>query len=392
MSAEETRQEIPRSASQLREALMDLAATMDDVILLGLGDPDLPTPPHVIAAAKAAMDLPELGLTPTRGLPELRHAISRKLQRENGVIADPDAEIIVTTGGQEALFLIMLATLNPGDEILVPDPRYSSYDEAIEMAGGRMVFVPTTESGDFDLDPDAVEARITDRTKMILLISPSNPTAGIVSPQNVRRIADVAKRQNLIVISDEIYEHFLYDDAEHLSIGSLPGMRERTITVNGVSKSFAMTGFRVGYVAAPAHVIDAMARVKEIVNLCAPAISQWAAAAALDGPQEAVAEMRATYAARRRMLLAALDRMGFSYGAPKGALYIWANCATTGIPSTELSYFLLKEGGVLIFPGTGFGEQWTDYMRITLLQPIEVLEEAMHRMERVVAGRRAVAG
>lgn len=380
---------VPQSPSQLREVLMDLAAGMDDVILLGLGDPDLPTPRHVVEAAKAAMDRPDLDLTPTRGLPELRRAIAAKLRRENGIEVDPEREVIVTTGGQEALFLIMLATINPGDEILVPDPRYSSYDEAIEMAGGRMVFVPTTEADDFDLDPEAVRARITPRTRMILLITPSNPTAGIVSPENVRRIAEIARAHDLIVVSDEIYEHFVYDGAEHLSTASLPGMRERTITVNGVSKSFAMTGFRVGYVAAPGHVVDAMARVKEVVNLCAPAVSQWAAVAALEGPQHVVAEMREVYAARRRMLLGALDRMGFSYGSPKGALYVWANCAATGIPSTELSYHLLKDGGVLIFPGTGFGDQWGDYLRITLLQPIDVLEEAMRRSERVVNALRA---
>ena len=378
---------IPQTASELRDALMDLAATMTDVISLGLGDPDLDTPPHVIAAAKAAMDRGDLGVAPPAGLPELRAAIARKLARENGFSVDPASEVIVTTGGQEALFLIMSAIINPGDEILVPDPRYSSYDEAIAMAGGEMAFVPTFEKDDFDLDPEALLPRITARTRVILMISPSNPTAGMVSPANVRRIAEIATAHNLIVISDEIYEHFVYDGAQHLSIASLPGMKERTITLNGLSKTYAMTGFRVGYVAAPAPVIDAMVRLKTVTSLAAPIVSQWAAVAALDGPQECVAAMREVYTARRKLLLASLDRMGFSYGMPKGALYVWANSASTGIRSTELSYRFLKEGRVLIFPGTGFGEQWVDYMRITLLQPIEILDEATRRMEGVIANR-----
>jgi aminotransferase len=392
MTTASANEAIPRTPSDLRDALMDLAATMSDVISLGLGDPDLATPPHVIAAAKEAMDGGDLGLTPPAGLPELRQAIAAKLRRENGIDVDGMSEVIVTTGGQEALFLIMAAIVNPGDEILVPDPRYSSYDDAIEMAGGRMVFVPTDEAHDFDLDPDEVEARITPRTRAILYISPSNPTAGMVSPANIRRIAQIARDHDLVVISDEIYEHYVYDDAKHLSIASLPGMKERTITVNGASKTFAMTGFRIGYVAAPAHVIDAMVRLKSVINVAAPTVSQWAVVAALNGPQACVEEMRQTYAARRAMLLAALDRMGFTYGAPRGALYVWANSASTGIPSTELSYRFLTEGRVLIFPGTGFGDQWFDYMRITLLQPIEILEEAARRMEGVIARYREGAG
>lgn len=370
--------------------LMELARTKKDVISLGLGDPDPTTPAHIIEAAKRAIDEGRTGPSPATGLPELRAAIARKLARDNGISADPETEILVTTGGQEALFLLIQALIEPGDEVIVPDPRYTSYDSAIELAGGRMVLVPTVETEAFDLDPDEVERRLTPRSKVLLMISPNNPTAGIVTPPNIRRLAELAQERDLIVISDEIYEKFMYDDFQHLSIASLPGMKERTITLNGVSKTYAMTGWRIGYLVAPAEFIRATTALKEMVNVQAPTVSQWAAIAALDGPQECVEEMRRMYAARRRLLLDALDEMGFTYGLPRGGLYVWANTASTGIEATELSYHFLQEG-VLIFPGTGFGEAWGDYMRMTLLQPSEVLQEAVQRMKRALEKRR-VAG
>ena len=365
--------------------LMELAKATTGAISMGLGDPDLDTPPHIVAAAKEAIVEGRTGPAPPTGLLELRQAISRKLARDNGIEADPESEVLVTTGGQEALFLLVQALIEPGDEVLVPDPRYTSYDEAIEVAGGRMVLVPTIEEQNFDLDPDEVAKRITPRTKALLMISPNNPTAGIVSPANVRRLAEIAIERDLIVISDEIYEKFLYDGAEQISIASLPGMKERTITLNGLSKTYAMTGWRIGYLAGPPDFIRVATALKEMVNLQAPTVSQWAGVAALNGPQECVEEMRQTYAARRKLLMGALDEMGFTYGTPRGGLYIWTNTASTGIESTELSYRFLKEAKVLIFPGTGFGSHWGDYMRMTLLQPIEVLEEAIGRMRRVLA-------
>jgi aminotransferase len=370
--------------------LMELARTKQDVISMGLGDPDPTTPAHIIDAAKRAIDEGRTGPSPVTGLLELREAIARKLARDNGIVADPETEILVTTGGQEALFLLIQALIEPGDEVIVPDPRYTSYDAAIELAGGRMVLVPTVEAQAFDLDPGEVERRLTPRTKVLLMISPNNPTAGIVTPANIRHLAEIARERNLIVISDEIYEKFMYDDSQHLSIASLPGMKERTITLNGVSKTYAMTGWRIGYLVAPEAFVRAATALKEMVNVQAPTVSQWAAVAALDGPQECVEEMRQMYAARRRLLLDALDEMGFTYGLPRGGLYIWTNTASTGIEATELSYLFLQEG-VLIFPGTGFGEGWGDYMRMTLLQPIEVLREAVVRMKRALENRRVAA-
>ncbi len=363
--------------------MMDRARSREDVISMGLGDPDLATPDHIVAAAKAAIANNLTGRAPVRGLAELRQAISRKLAAENGITADPETELLVTTGGQEALFLVMQALLDPGDEVIMPDPRYTSYDYAIELAGGRIVLVPTREEDAFDLDPDEVEKRITPASKVLLLVTPSNPTAGIVTPDNVRRLAEIAKKRNLIVISDEIYEKFVYDDHQHLSMASLPGMRERTITLNGASKTYAMTGWRIGYLAGPAAVVDAVTALKTMVNIQAPTVSQWAALTAFEGPQACVAEMRETYDARRRLLMAFLDEMGFTYGEPRGGLYIWVNTTAAGIPALELSARFLDEG-VLIFPGTGFGENWGNYMRMTLLQPIDVLAEAIVRMKRAL--------
>lgn len=367
--------------------MMDRARARKDVISMGLGDPDLATPEHIIAAAKKAMAEHRTGPAPVKGLPQLRQALARKLERENGITADPETEILITTGGQEALFLVIQALIEPGDEILLPDPRYTSYDEAIELAGGRMVLVPTREEEAFDFDPEEVEKRLTPASKVLLIVTPSNPTAGIVTPARIRRLAEIAQEHDLIVISDEIYEKFLYDGHEHLSIASLPGMRERTITLNSVSKTYAMTGWRIGYLAGPAAIVDAVAALKAMVNLQAPTVSQWATLAALEGPQDCVAEMREIYAARRRLLMGALDEMGFSYGEPRGGLYIWVNISSAGIPAIELSSLFLDEG-VLIFPGTGFGENWGGFMRMTLLQPIEVLGEAIARMKRALAKHR----
>ncbi len=365
--------------------LMELAKRKPNAISLGLGDPDLPTPGHIVAAARRAIDEGRSGPAPATGLPELRAAIARKLARDNRIEVDPESEVLVTTGGQEALFLLIQSLIEPGDEVLLPDPRYTSYDNAIELSGGRMVLVPTDEAHAFELDPDEVERRITDKTKLLLLISPNNPTAGINTPEVVRRLAAIAIEHDLIVIADELYEKFVYDGYRHLSIGSLPGMRERTITLNGLSKTYAMTGWRIGYLAAPPELIRTATALKQMVNVQAPTVSQWAAVAALDGPQACVEAMRAIYDERRKLLMSALRGMGFSFGEPRGGLYIWINISSTGIDATTLSYRFLQEADVLILPGTGFGSHWHDYMRMTILQPKEVLADVVERMQAVLA-------
>ena len=375
--------EVAADGTQLRYRLMEIAAEMDDIISLGRGDPDLPTPPHIVDAANRAMREGRTGLSPVKGLPELRSAIADHLCRENGLPVGRE-NVMMTTGGQEGLFLAVQALINPGDDILVPDPRYSSYDDAIQRAGGNMVMVPTNREDAFNLEAEAVEAAITPATKALLIVTPSNPTAGIVTEDNLRGIADLAIQHNLIVIVDEIYGKIVYEPWRHFSIGSLPGMAERTITLDAFSKAYAMTGWRCGYAAAAENVIEAMARIKQATTGPVATVSQWAGLAAMEGPQDCVEEYRGIYSERRQVLLAGLDKMRLAYGEPRGGLFVWADSSSTGIHATELSYLLLKEARVLIFPGTAFGEKWREYVRITMLEPIEVLKEAIERMMPVV--------
>jgi aspartate/methionine/tyrosine aminotransferase len=379
---------VAADGTKLRYALMELAGQIPDAITLGRGDPDLDTPSHVIAAARAAIldgraDLP----LPVAGLPALREAVAENLRRQNGVPVQRE-DILITDGGQEALYLLMQTLLDPGDEILVPDPRYTSYDEAIHQAGAKMVLVPTYPEDNFDLRAAEVEAAITPKTKAILIISPSNPTSAVVSPANLRAIAEIAQRHNLVVISDEIYEKFVYPPAQQLSVASLPGMYERTVTLGGFSKTYAMTGWRVGYMAAPADFIRTLTAVKAATTGPISAVSQIAALAAATGPQDVVAEYREIYRRRITLMKNGLRDLGFTFGEPQGAFFVYTNAASSGLPAFELSYLLLKEGHVLIFPGTAFGEKWVDWLRISVLQPEDQLTLALERMAGVLARHR----
>lgn len=375
--------DVANDGTQLRYALMEMAAELPDIIALGRGDPDLPTPPHIIAAAQDAIRSRQTNPTPVAGMPALRAAIADKLRTDNGLAVTAD-NVIVTTGGQEGLFLLMQTLIDPGDEILVPDPRYTSYDDAILSAGGEMVMIPTDHDDAFNLRADAVEAAITPKTKALLIVTPSNPTGGIVTEERLRAIAEVAIKHNLIVISDEIYEKFVYDDWQHFSIGSLPGMAERTITLNGFSKAYSMTGLRVGYAAAPVNFIEAMTKVKAVTTGPVATPSQHAALAAVTGPDESLHEIHRIYVERRNAMMDGLNAMGLDYSEPRGAFFLWTNSSSTGIHATELSYLLLKEGRVLIFPGTGFGEQWGGYLRISILQSTDKIREALQRMQSVI--------
>jgi aminotransferase len=379
---------VASDGTQLRYALMELSTQYKDAIQLGRGDPDLATPAHIIAAAQDAVRNGKTGLTPIAGLPELREALAGKFQRENGLSVDAE-NIMMTTGGQEGLFLLMQALLDPGDEVLVPDPRYTSYDEAIESAGGKMVMIPTDHADAYNLRLEAVEAAITPKTKALLIVTPSNPTGGIVTEERLRAIAEIAIKHNLIVISDEIYEKFVYDHWQHFSIGSLPGMEERTITLNGFSKTYAMTGFRAGFVAAPKDFIRAMAKIKAVTTGPVAAVSQWAGLAALNGPTEPLQEFKRIYAERRQVMMDGLRTLNLDFSEPRGAFFLWTDTSSTGIHATELSYLLLKEGRVLIFPGTRFGEQWGGFLRISILQSTELLKEALARLRPIVERYRA---
>jgi len=369
--------------TQLRYAFMDLAKEIPNSIALGRGDPDLPSPDFVVRAGQAALDDPIQRVQPVAGMTALRQAIARRAATDHGIDVDA-SEVLVTTGGQEGLFLIMSALLNPGDEILVPDPRYASYDQAIEHAGGVSVPVPTHPEDAFDLKADAIEPLITERTKALLLVTPSNPTGGVISREQARRIAALAQERDFVVIADEIYGKFVWPPHEHVSMASLPGMRERTITLSGFSKAWAMTGWRVGYVIAPTNIVDAMARVKAVTTGPVANVSQAAALAAAEADDACIDAFRVIYEERRDILGRGLRDVGLDYADPRGGFFFWTDSSPSGLRAIELSYLLLKEAGVLVFPGTGFGPRWNDYLRITILQPADVLREAIERMEPVI--------
>lgn len=321
----------------LRDQFFAAARGIPDLIGLGRGDPDFATPPHIVEAARRALDQGFTHYTHWRGMPELRAAIARKLDRENGLSVDPDTEVVVTSGAQEAVYIAMQLLLDPGDQVLIADPHYSGYDAAIELAGGAVVPVPTYERDNFELRPELLEASISPRARLLLLVTPNNPSGDVVSRERCEAIARIAERHNLVVVADELYENFIYDGSHHISFASLPGMRARTITINGFSKTYAMTGFRLGYVAGPAEFMRLIGELKYAISICAPAAAQMAGLAALEGPQDVVREMSREYDERRRFLLSALDGMGLTYGTPRGRS---PSCSTSRAPACPQSIFV----------------------------------------------------
>jgi aminotransferase len=367
-----------------RTKLMEAAVGLPDVIAMGRGDPDFHTPRHIVEAAKKAIDENQHHYTPIAGIEPLRRAIADKLARENGLTYTAD-EIIVTSGAQEAIMLCMLALIDDGDEVLLPTPRFTTYDSAVAMCGGVGVPVPTNEADDFAMVPAEIEARITERTKVLVLVTPNNPTGAVTPPAMIREIAEIARRHDLIVISDEIYEKLVYEGNEHLSIGSIPEVRDRVITLNGFSKSYAMTGWRVGYLAAPAPFVRQLLEPRHTLSINTSTPSQFAALAALTGPQEPVDEMVREYKARRDFTMAALDDMGLRYGYPGGAFYIYVNTTSTGLDAESFCMTLLREAQVMFLPGTMFGDPRGEHIRIGYLQPLPRIEEAVRRMQKVIA-------
>jgi aminotransferase len=362
-----------------RTKMLEIAANFSDVIAMGRGDPDFRTPAHIVEAAKKAIETDQTHYTHPAGLPQLREAIAAVLKREYSLDYSAE-EVIVTAGAQEAIMLCMMALIETGDEVLMPSPRFTSYDTAVELFDGKCVSVPTYEKDDFALVPAEIERRITPRTKVIVLVTPNNPTGAVTPPSAVREIAEIAKRHDLIVLSDEIYGKIVFEGSEHLSIGSLPGMKERTITLNGFSKSYSMTGWRVGYLAAPPEFVRMLIEPRHTLSINAATPSQWAALAALEGPQDEVTRMFEEYRARRAYMMSALDELGLSYGHPGGAFYIYVNVEKSGLPAPEFCELLLREAQVMLFPGTLFGDADDRYVRMSLLQPIDRMKEAMRRI------------
>jgi aspartate/methionine/tyrosine aminotransferase len=366
----------------------DRPAGLTDVIALGRGDPDLATPPHIVEAGRKALADGATHYTHPQGLPALRAAIAAQIAADGGATYTPE-EIVVTAGAQEAIFAAMMALVDPGEEVIVPSPGYNAYHQAAELAEATTVKVPTFEEDGFALTAAAVEKVLTPRSRMLCLINPSNPTGMVIPPDEVERLARLAAARDLIVVSDEIYAKLVYDNARVQPAAALPGMRERTITIGGCSKAYAMTGWRIGWFAAPRALAAPMAEIHHGLAICAAAASQHAALAALTGPQDCVQEFRRTYDARRVAMMAALDRLGLGYAKPNGAFYLYANVSSTGLSASEFCLRLLAEARVMIFPGSLFGDHRDDYIRISLLQPVAKIEEAARRMTAVVAAMRA---
>ena len=363
-----------------RSELLGIASKMDDVIPLGRGDPDFHTPKHIVEAAKKALDENKHHYTPPNGLPELRNAISKNFKEKYSLDYNID-EIVVTAGVQESIALAMLSLLERDDEVLITSPRFTTYDLTVRMCNAIPVPIPTYEKNNFALMPDIIEQKITNKTKLIVLVSPNNPTGAVTPPENIKKIADIAIKHNLIVIADEIYADLIYENHEHLSIGTLANMKERTLTLNGFSKTYAMTGWRIGYIAGPEDIAVKMSEIRHSLSINSCTFSQYGALAALEGPQEEIIKMKEEYNLRRKFCMRALDEIGFTYGDPGGAFYIYTNVSKSGLSASNFCKKLLENTGVLLFPGTLFGDEEDKYIRLSYLQPIEKIQESMKRIK-----------
>ncbi len=364
----------------------DIAATMDDVISLGIGEPDFVTPDVILQAGVDSLQRGETRYTSNSGTIELRRAISQNLATLYGVPYDADSEVLVTVGVSEALYLAMTALLDPGDEVIVPEPCFVSYTAEVVFAGGVPVTIDTKFENDFQVTGAEIEAAITPRTKALLIGYPNNPTGAVLSRQRLEEIAAIAKKHDLIVLSDEIYDRLVYGSHQHVCFASLPGMKERTIHLGGMSKDYAMTGWRIGYACGPADLMDAMRKVHQFTIMSAPTMGQAAATVALTDPraEEAVQAMRRSYDTRRRLIVDGLNSIGLTTFEPQGAFYAFPNVEISGMDEDTFAWTLLDEEKVAVVPGTAFGAAGKGYVRCSYATSTEKLEQALERMQRFV--------
>ncbi len=378
----------PSPTVAVSERARALKAQGIDVIDLGGGDPDFPTPAHVREAAIEAMNAGHTHYVAGPGIPKLRQAIAEKLRAENGIAVEPEGGVVVTPGGKAALFLATLAFVESGVDVLIPEPAWVSYAPMVSLAGGRPVSVPLDADQGFRIDRDALERARTECSRVLFVNSPNNPTGCVLDDGELEAIRSFALEHDLLVFSDEIYEKILYDGRRHKSLGALDGMAARTLTFNGFSKSYAMTGWRLGYVAGPRALLQPVMRVHGHSVTCTAAFVQWAGVAALEGPQAPVAEMVAAYDRRRRRLADALSRIeGVRCPLPDGAFYAFADVRGTGHSSAELAERLLEEAHVAVTPGSAFGRSGEGHLRLAFAASDEALEHAAERITRVL-GRR----
>jgi len=359
----------------------DIIATMNDVISLGIGEPDFTTPMHIRQAGIRSLEQGFTSYTSNAGMLELRQALAEHLDRLYGVQYDPEGELLITVGVSEALTDALIATIDPGDEVIVPEPCFVSYQPGVIFAGGTPVAVPTYAANDFQLTANDLRAAITPRTKALLLGYPNNPTGAVMTRERLLEIAALAEEHDLLVFSDEIYDRLVYG-IEHTCFASLPGMMPRTVLLGGFSKAYAMTGWRVGYVAAPRDIAGAIYKVHQYAIMCAPTPSQYAALEALRHGEPDVQAMRAQYDRRRRVLVDGLNDIGLTCFEPRGAFYAFPSIAASGLPCEEFSERLLFEEKVAVVPGTAFGSCGDGHVRCCYATSLEQIEEALERMRR----------
>lgn len=360
----------------------DAASTMSNVISLGVGEPDFDTPWHVREEGIYSLEKGRTFYTGNSGLLELREEIGRYLDRRFGLSYSAD-EILVTVGGSEAIDIGFRTMLDPGDEVIIPEPCYVSYLPCVKLAGGVPVRLPLEEKDQFKLTKEKLLSAITDKTKILVLPFPNNPTGAILNRGELQIIADIVKEHDLFVMSDEIYSELNYEGG-HVSIASIPGMRERTIVINGFSKSYAMTGWRLGYAAGPKEIMKQMLKIHQFVIMCAPTTSQYAAIEALRNGDEDVRRMRESYDERRRFLVNALNEMGLPCFEPKGAFYVFPNISAYGMTSEEFARRLLEQERVAVVPGTAFGECGEGFLRISYAYSIDNLKKALDKIEKFI--------
>jgi len=370
------------SPSGIRK-FFDLLSSVEGVISLGVGEPDFVTPWHIREAATDSLEKGYTMYTSNYGMLELRQELAKYLEHHYGVSYQPEREILVTVGVSEGLDLAVRAILNPGDEVIIPDPWYVSYPPCVILAGGTPVFVPLSKQNNFVLKAEDVEPLINKQTKAILIGYPSNPTGAVMSREELAEIAKLAQKYNLLVISDEIYARLVYG-VEHTCFASLPGVKEQTILLGGFSKAFAMTGWRIGYIAANPQLIEAMLKIHQYTMLCVPTMSQMAGIEALRSGEDDVAKMVKEYDRRRRFIVRKLNEIGLPCFEPKGAFYAFPSIEATGMSSEEFAERLLVEERVAVVPGSAFGQYGEGFVRCCYATSLASIEEALKRMERFV--------
>ncbi|MBQ8267874.1 MAG: aminotransferase class I/II-fold pyridoxal phosphate-dependent enzyme [Clostridia bacterium] len=362
----------------------DIAATMDDVISLGVGEPDFQTPWSVRKAGITSLEKGKTKYTSNSGLELLRQEISNYIDRKCGVNYDPKHEILISVGGSEAIDATLRAIITPGDEVIIPQPSYVCYEPITQLCGGVPVIIETLAENDFKVTPEQLKAAISDKTKALILPYPCNPTGAIMEKADLEALAQILRDTNILVISDEIYSELTFAENSHISIASIDGMRERTVIVNGFSKTFSMTGWRLGFACGPQEIIAQVTKIHQFAIMCAPTTSQYAAIEALRNCDEAVADMKAEYNRRRRLIVDGFNKAGLTCREPKGAFYAFPCIKSTGLTSEEFCEKLLEAKHVAVVPGTAFGRGGEGFVRASYCYSTEHIIEALRRIEEFV--------